>query len=344
MSARITRRDFLKLSGAGLAGALLSGIHIDSSYAQGTMDGMQGRVIADSIKVYAEPITTARFVNSFFKDQVIPITETALGIDEKARNRIWYKMGDGYTHSSQVQPVRTLLNKPEPTLRPEGALAEVSVPYTDAYREPRFDSSLAVYRLYFETTYWVDRLVWDGAGNAWYRFYDDKRKVNYFAPATHLRMISDGEIAPISPNVDSNKKWLTVNTTDEIVTAFEDNKSVFMARCSTGLRSYSIFRTTPLGWHITNHKRLSRHMAAGDPASAEGFDLPGIPWVTYFTRSGVSFHGTYWHNDFGVPHSHGCVNLTPQAAKWVLRWSMPAIPPGEQYVLKDYGTSVNVIE
>jgi lipoprotein-anchoring transpeptidase ErfK/SrfK len=343
MAARITRRDFLKLSGAGLVSALLSGIHANSSHAQGTMDGQQGRVIADAVKVYAEPINTSRFVNSFFKDQVIPITETALGIDEKARNRIWYKMGDGYTHSSQIQPVRTLLNKPEPDIRPEGVLAEVSVPYTDAYKDPSFASAV-VYRLYYETTHWVDKLVRDGSGNAWYRFYDDKRKVYYYAPAAHLRIITDGEIAPISPNVDAGKKLLTVNVTEEVVTAFEDNKPVFMARCSSGRRSYSIFRTTPLGWHITNHKRLTRHMAAGDPASAEGFDLPGIPWVTYFTKSGVSFHGTYWHNDFGTPRSHGCVNLTPQAAKWVLRWSMPAIAPGQQFVLKDYGTSVNVIE
>jgi lipoprotein-anchoring transpeptidase ErfK/SrfK len=344
MPARITRRDFLKLSGAGLMSALLSGIHIDSSFAQGAMDGLQGRVIADSIKVYAEPVNTSRFVNSFFKDQVIPITETALGVDEKARNRIWYKMGAGYAHSSQVQPVRTLLNKPEANLRPGGNLVEVSVPYTDAYKEPRFDPALVVYRLYYETTYWVDQVVQDASGNVWYRFYDDKRKINYYAPAVHLRIITDGEIAPISPNMDSNKKLLTVNVTDEIVTAYEDNKPVFMSRCSSGRRSYSIFRTTPLGWHITNHKRLTRHMAAGDPASAEGFDLPGIPWVSYFTRSGVSFHGTYWHNDFGTPRSHGCVNLTPQAAKWVLRWSAPTVPPGQQYVLKDYGTSVNVIE
>jgi lipoprotein-anchoring transpeptidase ErfK/SrfK len=203
---------------------------------------------------------------------------------------------------------------------------------------------LVVYRLYYETTYWVDQVVQDASGNVWYRFYDDKRKINYYAPAVHLRIITDGEIAPISPNMDSNKKLLTVNVTDEIVTAYEDNKPVFMSRCSSGRRSYTIFRTTPLGWHITNHKRLTRHMAAGDPASAEGFDLPGIPWVSYFTRSGVSFHGTYWHNDFGTPRSHGCVNLTPQAAKWVLRWSAPTVPPGQQYVLKDYGTSVNVIE
>lgn len=343
MTAQITRRDFLKLSGAGLLGALLSGIHADSAFSQGTMDGLQGRVIANSINVYTEPTNTSKFVSSFFKDQVIPITETALGVDEKAKNRIWYKMGEGYAHSAQVQPVRTLLNKPDGNFRSTGVLAEVSVPYTDAYKSASFDSEV-VYRLYYETIHWVDKLVWDGAGNAWYRFYDDKRKVNYYVPATHLRLVTDGEVAPISPDVDSDKKLLTVNVTEEIVTAYEDNQPVYMARCSTGLRSYSIFRTTPLGWHVTNHKRFTRHMAAGDPASAEGFDLPGIPWVSYFTKSGVSFHGTYWHNDFGVPHSHGCVNLTPQAAKWVLRWTSPTISPWNQLALKDYGTAVNVYE
>jgi lipoprotein-anchoring transpeptidase ErfK/SrfK len=293
--------------------------------------------------VYAEPINTSKFVYSFYRDQVIPITETALGIDEKAKNRIWYKMGNGYAHSARIQPVRTLLNTPQPNLRPEGMLAEVTVPFTDAHKSPDYASG-AVYRLYYETTYWIDQIIWDPAGNGWYRFYDDKRKLNYYAPAAHLRVVPDGDLAPISPTVDSAKKLLTVNLTEEIVTAYEDNKPVFTSLASTGRRSYSIFRTTPLGWHITNHKRLTRHMAAGDPASAEGFDLPGIPWVTYFTKSGVSFHGTYWHNDFGVPHSHGCVNLPPQAAKWVMRWTVPTIPPGQQFVLKDYGTAVNVFE
>jgi lipoprotein-anchoring transpeptidase ErfK/SrfK len=343
MSTRITRRDFLKLSGAGLMGTLLSGIHIDSSFAQGLVDGQQGRIIPDVIHVYAEPIKTSKYVTSLFHDQVLPITETALGIDEQARNRIWYRMGNGYTYSGKVQPVWTLLNQPQPIPRLEGVLAEVTVPFTDAHKNPDYDS-YAVYRLYYETTYWIDQLLYDRAGNGWYRFYDDKRKLYYYAPAAHLRIIPDGEMTPISPAMDPAKKLLTVNLTDEVVTAYEDNKPIFTSLCSTGLRSYSIFRSTPLGWHITNNKRLTRHMAAGDPVSAEGFDLPGIPWVTYFTKSGVSFHGTYWHNDFGVPHSHGCVNLPPQAAKWVLRWTVPTIPPGQQFALKDYGTAVNVFE
>lgn len=43
-------------------------------------------------------------------------------------------------------------------------------------------------------------------------------------------------------------------------------------------------------------------MAAGDLA-ASGFDLPGVPWVQYITKSGISFHGTFWHNDYGRPRS-----------------------------------------
>jgi lipoprotein-anchoring transpeptidase ErfK/SrfK len=115
-----------------------------------------------------------------------------------------------------------------------------------------------------------------------------------------------------------------------------------MARVATGARFRDGDYFTPPGRHITFHKRPSRHMARGNLA-ANGYDLPGVPWVTYFTEEGVSIHGTYWHNDFGKPRSHGCVNLTPQAAKWVYRWTLPYVPPGEQKVYVDYGTILDVV-
>ena len=65
-------------------------------------------------------------------------------------------------------------------------------------------------------------------------------------------------------------------------------------------------------------------MAAGD-ITASGFDLPGVPWVLYITKSGISFHGTYWHNDFGRPKSHGCINMTNADAKWLFDWATPTI-------------------
>ena len=82
-------------------------------------------------------------------------------------------------------------------------------------------------------------------------------------------------------------------------------------------------------------------MAAGDIASS-GFDLPGVPWVLYITEGGISFHGTYWHNDYGRPRSHGCINLTPQAAKWVFRWTMPSVPPDKELIYGHVGTKVEI--
>ena len=61
----------------------------------------------------------------------------------------------------------------------------------------------------------------------------------------------------------------------------------------------------------------------GAAGAGRGFDLPGVPWVTFFTSTGVSFHGTYWHNDYGTPRSHGCVNLLPEDAKFLYRWTSP---------------------
>lgn len=51
--------------------------------------------------------------------------------------------------------------------------------------------------------------------------------------------------------------------------------------------------------------------------SGADFYLPGVKWVQYF-YSEYAFHGTYWHDDFGIPKSHGCVNMTNADAKWLL--------------------------
>jgi lipoprotein-anchoring transpeptidase ErfK/SrfK len=84
-------------------------------------------------------------------------------------------------------------------------------------------------------------------------------------------------------------------------------------------------------------------MASGDKVSADGFDLPGVPWVSFITDDGMAFHGTYWHNNFGKARSHGCVNVPTPAAKWIYLWSLPSMPAGEVYLYNPPGTAVEVI-
>jgi len=113
---------------------------------------------------------------------------------------------------------------------------------------------------------------------------------------------------------------------------------VYAARVATGRQDFE----TPEGWFDTFHKRPTYHMFGGaDEASV--FDLPGVPWDTYITDTGVALHGTYWHTDFGRTHSHGCINMRPEDARWIFRWTLPTVPAGERLMLTPgAGTRVRI--
>jgi hypothetical protein len=75
----------------------------------------------------------------------------------------------------------------------------------------------------------------------------------------------------------------------------------------------------------------------------EGYAHSGIIQPVRVNEDGVAFHGTFWHNDFGKPRSHGCINLSPQAARWIYLWTNPTVPPGKDYVAQSEGTAIHVI-
>lgn len=305
--------------------------------------GQQGRVINENISTYKQPSYDSEKIRIHWKDAVFPITNIALGTGEPSHNRIWYRVGnEGYAHSSGIQPVRTSTN-PVVTEIPEGGLlAEVTVPFTDALWNPGERYHVA-YRFYYETTHWVKEVVNGPDGIPYYHILEDKWDLSYYVPAAHLRIIPESELSLISPDVPSWKKRIEVNTRTQVVTAYEYDKPVYMVKASTG----GVFKIdgsfeTPRGQHITNHKRPSRHMAAGNLA-LNGYDLPGVPWIIYITESGIAFHGTYWHNDFGLARSHGCINLPPRSSKWLYRWTLPQVPYHQQSTYNVYGTHVDIL-
>uniref|UniRef100_A0A7V4GA50 L,D-TPase catalytic domain-containing protein n=1 Tax=Desulfobacca acetoxidans TaxID=60893 RepID=A0A7V4GA50_9BACT len=69
-------------------------------------------------------------------------------------------------------------------------------------------------------------------------------------------------------------------------------------------------------------------------------------WTSLFMGSGVAIHSTYWHNNYGEPSSRGCVNCSPEDAKWIFRWSQPVVAygPGDLTVSVPGGTHVKVVE
>jgi hypothetical protein len=327
-SRGLSRRDFLKLSGSGLLGFFLPSRPL--SFFSDPEPSYQGRIATDSVWAYDIPSLKGTRAKLYWRDLIVNIDRAAVDEDTSAYNRIWYKLTDGtYLYSGSVQPVRTILNEAVSTFPKEGSLGEISVPFTDAYEAPNPNSKV-IYRLYYETTHWALEFVPGPDGNAWYRLLDDKFEQFYFVPAKHVRILPLSELEPISPSVLPREKRIEVLLGAQLVLAYEGTRAVFAARAATGAILQVGTYTTPVGRFSSYHKRPSRHMAAGDLA-ASGFDLPGVPWVMYIKDNGISLHGTYWHNDFGHPRSHGCVNLAPSAAKWLYRWTLPIVPPEKPY-------------
>ena len=338
-----SRRDFLKLSGSALL-SLLIPPHLGQQPA-GTLtrpDLPLGRIVRNKVPLYSEPALSARQLNQFSHDTVLPITGVTVGEGEPAYNRVWYQVnGEGYVHSGNLQPVRQQINTPLTDIPSNGQLLEVSVPYTDTLWNLK--KKTVGYRLYFNAVFWLYAIVADENGKIWYQIQDDRWGYYYYADSTHMRPVHPDEIAPISAELPQEAKQIEIRLKDQAVVAYEEEIPVFMTRVATGANFSSGDYRTPPGQYTTYRKRPSRHMAAGDRAAANSFDLPGVPWVTYLTDSGISFHGTYWHNDFGKPRSHGCINCLSSAAQWIYRWTMPVVPYEVDSLRVETGTQVIVL-
>ena len=338
MPELVTRRDFLKLSGATLLGLLLSGMALDPAAAAST--GRQGRVVYLHLLVREGPSFQSRSVGSYPRDTLVDILDQVLGGLESDYNRIWYRIGvQRYVYSGGVQPVRTELNQVVTALPDAGVVGELTVPYTDSVWDVN-SHPVPGPRLYYATAHWIKGLVVDRRdGNLWYQAYDQLYQAYYYLRPESVHILSAEELAPISPEVPGDDKRIVILLDRQELLAYEGDRLVYAARTATGQPGFE----TPTGLFRTFHKRPTAHMVGGADEFSM-FDLPAIPWDSYLTDSGVAIHGTYWHNDFGRPHSHGCINLSPADAKWIYRWTEPQVPAGERLVYEPgLGSRVQIL-
>lgn len=347
-SGRFSRRDFLKFSGSAALGFFLPALNLPAVKLNGSYPTPAattpalGRVAYNRVKVYDIPDTSGKELKTFKFDQVLIIDEQVSGVDESAYNRVWYRLQEGgYVYSGGIQPVNNILNVPVTEIPKGGLLAELTVPFSDA-RWKATEASQRGYRLYYGTTYWITALLADQTKSLWYQIYDDLFKLTFYIRAEHMRIIPPQELTPISAQVPEDYKSIVVSLPEQLLVAYEDSRPVFTAKISSGVsKGKRSWASTPTGVFSTFFKRPAGHMSGGDGISSY-YDLPGVPWASYIDMNGVSIHGTYWHNDYGKPHSHGCVNLASEHAKWIFRWSTPAVPDGKRFIYKP-GTGTQVV-
>jgi lipoprotein-anchoring transpeptidase ErfK/SrfK len=318
----LNRRDFLKLSGAALSVSLFK--PPDPETQRPHSIGL-GRVTEWRIWAYDQAQPGARKEYALARDDVLDIYDQIDTEGLMAHNPTWYLTKYGWAYSSWVQPVKQEPNPVERRVPENGFWAQVTVPYVEMRAAPN-DKAYRLYRLYYSSVHLVIDRVVDDQGDVWYQLKDDEYpNVKEYVHAEGLRRIPPSELTPISPR--AKDKHIEISLKDQKLYAYEGESLVYTARCATGARFTIediglVDFTTPIGEHTVVRKRPSRHMQ-GFRGRADEYDLPGVPFCTYFTEPGVAVHGAYWHNDFGHPRSHGCVNVMADDAKWVYRWSMP---------------------
>lgn len=180
--------------------------------------------------------------------------------------------------------------------------------------------------------------------------FDDKasvaifegKQVNY--PKTTLATIIQQNIDPNSAvlgttNAAGEEKWIDVSLDTQTLKAYEGDKVVLEFPISSGRWS-----PTPTGTFNIWYKTKSQSMIGGSQELGTYYNLPNVPSNMFF-NGGYAIHGAYWHNNFGHPMSHGCVNAPLDKVAELFNWTGPVVPENQNVIrasAENPGTKVYV--
>jgi lipoprotein-anchoring transpeptidase ErfK/SrfK len=351
----LSRRDFLKLASIGIGGLALRPLarpinHLEKLGVAAFQPDFPiaerlGRNCIDgAVNIMSRPDVGSSVVKTVYEDTVLPWLRevNADNFDFNRINQRWVETPDGYAYASYLQPCKNTPNQPltEIPAGQQGFWAEVTVPYVEmALDTPTPISEWSknrasvgqTPRLYYSQVTWIDQIkTSEATGNILYRVNEKYGNPGdlFWALGSAFRPLTNDDVAPIHPEVDPAIKKVVVNLTYQTLSCFEAQNEVYYCRVSTGAKYNAAGQavdawSTPPGTFSVSWKLISVRM--GNSATSGSYETPCIPWTSFFAIGGVSIHSTFWHNDFGAPRSHGCVNCKPQDANWIFRWLLPNV-------------------
>jgi len=357
---KINRRAFLKLSALGLGNVALNPWRRLFTLTEFPNAERLGRVCVGRVDLKIRPDYDSATVSVLYEDEVLPWVKDIVGRWPWRNNQRWVETPDGYIWAPHFQPVKNLLTTPVDSLPTMGETigmwVEVSTPYVDAiidnppvrskwwqYRQQNGQA----FRFYYSQILWIDQLKTDSDGQVWYRV--NERYGNpgdkFWCPAEAFRPITREELNPISPEMEDKRIVVDINYGVQTLSCFEGNTEVYFCRVSSGQGVNSTPLSAPHspGFPIWR-KLFSLHM--GGSTASGSWDVPGVGWTSLFQGDGVAIHSTYWHNNYGEPMSHGCVNVAPEDAKWIFCWAQPQVSfeTGDLTIVGKGSTRVTVKE
>jgi lipoprotein-anchoring transpeptidase ErfK/SrfK len=142
-----------------------------------------------------------------------------------------------------------------------------------------------------------------------------------------LRMTTPGKRPA---EVGEEERWIDVDISEQTLVVFEGDRPVYATLLSSGKESKvkEQDHSTPRGMWRVREKHLASTMDGDGTAAGDlPYSIEDVPYIMYFHKS-YATHGAFWHRNYGMQMSHGCVNLAPLDAKWVFFHADPALPEG----------------
>lgn len=122
---------------------------------------------------------------------------------------------------------------------------------------------------------------------------------------------------PVPPEGVTNGRWIEVNLFEQTLAVYEQNRLVFATLVASGQEP---FYTRPGLFPIYKKLESTPMRGAFEADRSDFYYLEDVPWTMYYDQA-RALHGAYWRTRFGIPQSHGCVNLSPGDAHWLFNWA-----------------------
>ena len=165
---------------------------------------------------------------------------------------------------------------------------------------------------------------------------DARARVKYVVKSTDVTRLDAAKAVP--DKVGADEVWIDVSLYKQTLVAYRGLVPTFATLISSG--SGSKTHSTPWGAFRVYQKHISSRMSAEEKPAVEGdgaaikseeaehaYRYDDVPYVQYVV-GGIALHAAFWHEGFGLPRSHGCINLAPRDAQTVFGKTLPALPAG----------------
>ena len=151
----------------------------------------------------------------------------------------------------------------------------------------------------------------------------------------HVRLM---RVTPRPRGVGADDHWVQVALAEQVLVAYRGDTPVFATLVASGIEGHE----TPRGLFQVRSKHVTTTMRGPDPVRGV-YEVEEVPWTQYFSGD-YALHGAYWHDAFGEVRSHGCVNVPPEDARWLFRFTTPDLPEGRHAMRGAKGSWVYITD